>query len=69
MMQMNLSTKQKQVHEHGGTDLWLPRGSGMDQEFGVGRWKLLYLEWIAMKSYCTAQGNYIRTLGKKCDGI
>ena len=28
------------------TDLWLPRRSGMDGEFGVGRCKLLHLEWI-----------------------
>ena len=49
MAQMNLSTEQKQTHRHGeqacgcqgGTG-----GSGMDWEFAVSRYKLLYLEWM-----------------------
>ena len=46
------------------TDLWLPRGreggGGMDWEFGISRWKLLYIGWINNKVllYCT--GNYIQ---------
>ena len=50
MTQMNLSTKQKQTHRQreqicdcqGGGE-----GSGMDWKFGVGRCKLLHLEWIS----------------------
>ena len=62
---MNISTQQKQTHRH-RTDLWLPgmgRGAGrrgMDWDFGVGRCRLLHLEWINNKAllYCT--GNYIQ---------
>ena len=51
MAQMTLSTEQKQTprdREHtygcqGG------RGRGMDQEFGVSRCKLSYVEWINSK--------------------
>ena len=32
------------------TDLWLPKGGrGRDWEFGVSRFKLLYIEWINNK--------------------
>ena len=45
------------------TDLWLPReswgGRGMDWEFGVGRRKLLHLEWIHNKVLLYSTGNYI----------
>ena len=44
------------------TDLWLPReswgGRGMDWEFGVGRRKLLHLEWIHNKVLLYSTGNY-----------
>ena len=46
------------------TDLWLPRGRGegrrMDWEFGVGRCKLLHLEWINTKILSYSTGNYIQ---------
>ena len=52
MAQVNLSTEQKQTHGHreqtcvcqgGGGE----RGSGMDEESGVSRCKVLHLEWIS----------------------
>ena len=54
------------------TDLWLPRreggGSGMDGKFGVGRCKLLHLEWIRNEVLLYSIGNYIQSLGRECDG-
>ena len=44
------------------TDLWLPRcrGRGMDWKgVGVGRCKLLHLEWINNKVLMYTTGNYI----------
>ena len=35
------------------TDLWLPRGNGVEEgwrEFGTSRGKLLYIEWMNNKS-------------------
>ena len=52
-------------------DLWLPRGmggSGMNWEFGVGRYKLLLSEWISNKALCYSTGNYIQSLGIEHDG-
>ena len=43
-------------------DLWLPRaggGRGMDWESGVGRCKLLHLEWINNKALMCSTVNYI----------
>ena len=45
------------------SDLWLPRrwgGRGMDWEFGVGRCKLLQMEWISNKVLLYCSGNYIQ---------
>ena len=45
MAQMNLSTKQKQTHEHREqTHGCQEGGGGMDGEFGVSRCKLLHLD-------------------------
>ena len=47
------------------TDSWLPRGRGkgrgMDWEFGVGRCKLLHLEWINNKVLLYSTGNYVQS--------
>ena len=59
---MNLITKQIQSHKHreqicgfqGG-------GSGTDWEFGVNRYKLLYLEWIDNKFLLYSTGNNIQS--------
>ena len=36
-------------------------GSGMDWEFGVGRCKLLDLEWISNEVLLCTMGNYIQS--------
>ena len=38
-------------------------GSGIDSKFGIGRCKLLHLEWISNESYCIAQGPISNLLG------
>ena len=53
------------------TDLWLPRGRGrqwMDGEFGVGRCKLLHLEWISNGVLLHSTGNCIQSPGMEQDG-
>ena len=58
---MSLSTEQKYAGienrfvaaERGGG------GIGMDEEFGVDRCKLLYLEWIIDEVLLYSTGNYI----------
>ena len=65
MAQMNLFTKQKQTHglreetclcQGGGG------GIGMDEEFGVIRYKPLHLEWIHNEVLLYSTGNYIQSL-------
>ena len=68
--QMNLSTKQKQTHGHreqmcgcqGGGG-----GSGINREFGVGRCKLLHLEWIGNEVLLYSTRNYTQSLGTDHD--
>ena len=43
-------------------------GSGMDREFGVGRCKLLHLEWLSTEVLLYSTGNYIQSLGVDHDG-
>ena len=38
-------------------------GSGMDGEFGVGRCKLLHLEWISNEVLLYSTENYFQALG------
>ena len=64
--QMNLSTKQKPTHRHreqtcGCQEGW-GGGRGMDWEFGVGRCKLLHLEWITNKVLLYSTGNIFNIL-------
>ena len=44
------------------TDLWLPRGrgEGMDWEFEVSRYKLLYIGWINNKVLLYSTRNYFK---------
>ena len=66
MAQVNLSTKQKQTQWHRRQVCGFQREgaeSGIDGEFGVGRFNLLHLGWIAMGSCCTAQGTITSLLG------
>ena len=63
--QMNLSTKQKQTHRHGEQTCDLKRGGWegrrMDWDFGVGRHKLLHIEWINNKVLLCSTGNEIQS--------
>ena len=43
-------------------------GSGMDGEFGIGRCKLLHLEWISKGVLLLSTGNYNQSLGIEHDG-
>ena len=71
LAQVNLSTKQKQIHRpreqacgcqgRGGR-------SGKDWDFRVSRCKLLHLEWISNKVLLYSTGNYIQSLGMDHDG-
>ena len=71
MAQMNLYTKQKPTNRHreqthgcrGGG-----RGNRMDGDLGVGRCKLLHLEWISHGVILDSTGNCIQSLGIKRDG-
>ena len=68
MAQVKLSTKKKQTHGHREQTCVCQgrgEGSGVDWEFGVGRCKLLHLEWIS-NEYST--GNYIKSLVMEHNG-
>ena len=41
----------------------------MDWEFGVGRGKLFYLEWINSKNLLHSTGSYIQSPGINHNGI
>ena len=43
-------------------------GRGRDWEFGVGRYKLLCLEWISNDVLLHSTANYIQSLGMDYDG-
>ena len=43
-------------------------GNGMDWEFGVGRYKLLHLEWVTNEVLLYSTGNSIQSLGIEHDG-
>ena len=43
-------------------------GSGMDGEFGVGRCKLLHLEWMGNEVLLYSTGNCVQSLGIGNDG-
>ena len=43
-------------------------GSGMDGEFGISRYKWLYLEWISNEVLLYSTGDYIQCLGIDGDG-
>ena len=67
---MNLSTKQKQIHGHREQTYGCQgegEGRGMDWEFGIGRCKLLHLEWISDEVLLYSKGNYIQSLGREHD--
>ena len=70
MAQMNLSPEQKWTHRHRGQTCVAKGergGSGMDEEFGANRCKLLHLEWISNEVLVYSTGNYSQSLGIEHD--
>ena len=68
---MNVSTEQKQSHRCGEQTCGCQvgeEGSGMDWKFGVGRCKLLYLEWISNEVLLYNTGNYVQSIVVEHDG-
>ena len=67
MAKMNLSIKQKQTQGHREQTWWLPGWEGVwgrtEQDVGVSRCKLLYMEWINKKVLVFSTGNYIQYRG------
>ena len=62
---MNLSAEQKQTHGHREETCGCQGGegaSGMEWEFGVRRYKLLYLEWISYEFLLYSTANYMQSL-------
>ena len=60
---MNLSMKQKQTHRHREQTCGRQGGGGwggMDWEFGMSRYKLVYIGWINNKALLYSTGNYIQ---------
>ena len=68
---MNLPTKQKQTQGHREQTCGCQGGWGREWdgwEFGVGRCKLLHLEWISNEVLLYSTENYIQSLGIEHDG-
>ena len=60
---MNLSTKQKQTDRHREQTCGCQGGAergGMEWEFGISTYKLLYTGWINNKVLPYGTGNYIQ---------
>lgn len=70
MARMNLSTKQKQTNIE--SRLVVAKGGEgrgwVDMEFGVGRCKVLHLEWISNEVLLYNTGNYIQSQHREHDG-
>ena len=66
---MNISTKQKQTHRHREqTGDFQGQGGWKDWEFGISKYKLLYIGWINSKVLLYITGNYIQYPGIKHNG-
>ena len=59
-----LTDKENRLVVAKGHEVW----HGMDLEFGVGRCKLLHLEWISQEVLLYSEGNSIQSLGIDYDG-
>ena len=61
---MKLYTKQKQTHRHRKQTYGYQRGrgEGVTQEYGINRYKQLYLKQISNKDLLYSTGNYIQYL-------
>ena len=66
MIQMNISTKQKQTHSHREQTCGCQGGGRVDESWvgslGISRGKLLYIEWVNNKVRLYSTGNYIQYL-------
>ena len=70
MPQMIQSIKQKQIIDMESrlvAAVGEGRGSSMDRVFGVGRCKLLHLEWILNMVLLYSMRNYVLSLGLEHD--
>ena len=69
-IQMNLFAKQKQIHRHRKQTYGFQRGEGrgINQEFGIEIYKLLYIKQITNKNLLYSIGNYIQYLVKTYNG-
>ena len=70
MAQMNLSNRNRltDIENRPVVAKGKGKGSGMDEEFGVSRCKLLHLEWKSNEILSYSTGNYIQSLGIEHDG-
>ena len=71
MAQMNLPVKQKQTHRHREQTCDCHRRGGRELDewcVGVGRWKLLHLDWISSEILLYSTGNCVQSLGIEHDG-
>ena len=61
---MNLFTKQKQIHRHRNKLMVTKgeRGGGINQEFGINIYTLLYIKQTNNKDPLYSTGNYIQNL-------
>ena len=73
MAEMIIPTKEKQIMDMksrlvvaGGVE-GLER-SGMNGDLGVGKCKLLHLEWLSSGVLLHSTGNYVHSLGVEHDG-
>ena len=71
MIQMNLFIKQKQTHRHRKKIYGYQRGKGgggINWEFGINRYTLLYIKQVNNKDLLYSTGNYIQYLGIPYNG-
>ena len=71
MIQMNLFTKQKQTHRHRKLTMVTKGervGRGINWEFGINTFTLLYIIYIINKYLLYSTGNYIQYLVITYDG-
>ena len=65
MAQMNLSTKQKQTHRHRKQTYGYHRRKGrggINWEFGINIYTLVYIKQMNNKELLYSTGNYIQTI-------
>ena len=71
MIQTSLFTKPQQTHSRRKQTYGYQRGKGrggINEEFGISRYKLLYIKQINNKVLLYSTGNYIQYLGINYNG-